>query len=52
MYEYFCDYRDMQGPIETVGTASFKVARVGWRRGVTVVMVIKWRPYIQKWCSW
>ena len=28
-----------------------KVARVGWRRGVTVAMVIKWRPYVQKWCS-
>ena len=24
-----------------------KVARVGWRRGVTVAMVIKWRPYVQ-----
>ena len=24
-----------------------KVARAGWRRGVTVVMVIKWRPYVQ-----
>ena len=28
-----------------------KVARAGWRRDVTVAMVIKWRPYVQKWCS-
>ena len=25
-----------------------KVARLGWRCGVTVAMVIKWRPYFQK----
>ena len=25
----------------------FKVARAGWRHGVTVAMVIKWRPYSQ-----
>ena len=28
-----------------------KVAGAGWRRGVTVAMVIKRRPYVQKWCS-
>ena len=28
---------------------TLKVARAGWRRGVTVAMVIKWRPYSQKW---
>ena len=27
--------------------SKLKVARVGWRRGVTVAMVIKWRPYSQ-----
>ena len=28
-----------------------RVARAAWRRGVIVAMVIKWRPYVQKWCS-
>ena len=30
---------------------NLKVAPVGCRCCVTVAMVIKWRPYIQKWCS-
>ena len=36
---------------EKEGGGGLKVAQAGWRRGVTVARVIKWRPYVQKWCS-